>query len=194
MKKIIVLFLFAIVCCKDKTNTLPENVILLQSFENFTLQECEVVKNKLLPIYPNLKILKPIPFPDESWNEPKTRRRADYLLNYLNQIPTKNQLVIGLTHKDISTTKGNKKDWGIFGLANCPGSACIASDFRLKGKTSEKLFKVAIHELGHTQGLRHCPVKNCFMRNAEGKDHLDEETEFCKICKENLIKKGWKLK
>jgi archaemetzincin len=55
----------------------------------------------------------------------------------------------------------------------------------------EKLFKVAIHELGHTQGLKHCPVNDCLMRDAEGKDHLDEEKDFCKKCKAVLINAGW---
>lgn len=54
--------------------------------------------------------------------------------------------------------------------------------------------KAYIHELGHTQGLPHCPIKNCFMRDAEGKDVLNEETGFCKSCKTVLIRHGWNLK
>jgi hypothetical protein len=36
--------------------------------------------------------------------------------------------------------------------------------------------------------------KSQIMRNAEGGRPLDEETDFCKPCKDYLIKKGWKLK
>lgn len=81
------------------------------------------------------------------------------------------------------------------GLGYMPGNACVISTFRLKGNNqAEKLYKVAIHELGHTQGLPHCPDKSCFMRDAEGKDHLNEEVHFCPKCKAYLIKRGWNLR
>jgi archaemetzincin len=32
------------------------------------------------------------------------------------------------------------------------------------------------------------------MRDAEGKNPTNEETEFCKRCKKKLINKGWLLK
>lgn len=76
----------------------------------------------------------------------------------------------------------------------------MASTFRLKGKNRlEKLFKVAIHELGHTQGLartksKHCPEKSCLMRDAQGKDNWDQLKEFCPKCKPVLIQAGWALK
>jgi archaemetzincin len=103
-----------------------------------------------------------------------------------------NDVTIGLTTKDISTTKGDKLDWGIMGLGYCPGNACVASSFRLKGINKlEKLFKVSIHELGHTFGLNHCQIGNCLMRNAEGKDHLNEMLDFCRACKQQLENVGW---
>jgi archaemetzincin len=81
------------------------------------------------------------------------------------------------------------------GLGYCPGKSCVASTFRLHGNNRfEKLVKVALHELGHTEGLNHCPEKTCLLRDAEGKDHLNEEKGFCASCKKYLIKKGWELK
>ena len=81
------------------------------------------------------------------------------------------------------------------GLGFCPGKSCIVSTFRLRGKNrEEKLFKLALHELGHTQGLKHCPTKNCFMRDAKGKDHWNELNGFCKRCKITLKMAGWLLK
>ena len=75
------------------------------------------------------------------------------------------------------------------GLGFQPGKACIASNFRLRDK--KNFFKVALHELGHTTGLPHCPEKTCFMRDAEGGDPTGEESGFCTKCKNYLIKKGW---
>ena len=92
----------------------------------------------------------------------------------------------------ISTTKNEIKDFGVMGLGFRPGNACVASSFRLsKQNKLDQLFKVAIHELGHTQGLPHCEVKTCFMRDAEGKNQTNDEKEFCSSCKIKLEKKGW---
>jgi archaemetzincin len=42
--------------------------------------------------------------------------------------------VLGITDKDISSTKGVHADWGVMGLGFCPGSACVISSFRVKNK------------------------------------------------------------
>jgi len=102
--------------------------------------------------------------------------------------------LLGLTSKDISTTKGNTKDFGIMGLGFCPGTACVVSTYRLRGKNRmEKFRKVTLHELAHTEGLSHCPDPHCYMRDAKGKDYLDEEIDFCEGCKKKLLEKGWRL-
>jgi len=168
--------------------------IHLQPFDDFPNQSLIKIEKRLKVIYSNVKVNLPIPFPENSWNQKKSRHRADLLIKFLTEKANKDELIIGLTTKDISTSKDGKSDWGVFGLGYKPGKSCIASSFRLKGNREDKLFKVAIHELGHTQGLPHCPTKNCFMRDAEGKDHLDEETMFCPKCKEVLINCGWNLK
>ncbi len=80
------------------------------------------------------------------------------------------------------------------GLGYQPGSACIVSTYRLS-KTERKvqLFKVAIHELGHTQGLAHCTEEFCYMRDAKGRNPTNEETQFCNSCSTKLKEKGWTL-
>ena len=138
---------------------------------------------------------KPINFPSNSLYQGRGRHRADSLIKFLANQTKDGFVTIGLTSKDISTTKGNYPDWGVMGLSYRPGKSCIVSSFRLKGANKqEKLFKVSIHELGHTQGLPHCPVKSCFMLDAEGKDHLNEEIAFCPKCRAVLINAGWSLK
>lgn len=133
-----------------------------------------------------------IPFPRNTFYQDRNRYRADSLIKYLSRFFGSDTVVIGLTSKDISTTKGNIKDWGVMGLGYCPGNSCIASTFRLsKSNINEQFYKVAIHELGHTQGLPHCPNKTCYMRDAEGGNPLNKENEFCAKCKDFLIKKGF---
>ena len=170
--------------------------LIIQPFEGFPASSANLIAKQLKEMYSGTIVVNDaIPFPDNAFNPARSRYRADSLIKYLSTLAKDDQLIIGLTNRDISTTKDNYPDWGIMGLGYCPGKSCIASTFRLKGGNQlEKLFKVAIHELGHTQGLPHCPNQTCLMRDAEGKDHLDEEKEFCPRCKAVLIKAGWNLK
>ena len=143
-------------------------------------------------IYPNTRLLTPVPLPRSAYYTPRNRYRGDSLIRQISANTPANHASLALTTKDISTTTGKFADWGIMGLSYCPGKACVASIFRLKNN-KEQFFKIAIHELGHTQGLDHCPVKTCFMRDAEGGNPTNQENEFCPECKKVLIKAGWLL-
>jgi archaemetzincin len=182
----------------DQTSQLQNKKIkiVIQPFEDFPISFTKCIANELKAMYAGVVVIrKPILFPIHTLNQTQTRYRADSLIRYLSSNTTDGFLTIGLTQKDMSTTKGTNKDWGVFGLGYCPGRSCIASSYRLKGENKlEKLFKVAIHELGHTQGLKHCQIKTCLMRDAKGKDNLNDEKEFCFKCKTFLKKSGWELK
>jgi len=152
------------------------------------------IAEEIRKVYPYVRILEPVDFPPNAYYQPRNRYRADSLISFLSRNTKRGFVTIGLTSKDISATKGKIKDFGLMGLGFRPGNACIASSFRLsKTNSGEQFFKVAVHELGHTQGLTHCPVKTCFMRNAHGRNPTDEETGFCEQCTQILMKKNWKF-
>ena len=145
-------------------------------------------------IIPNIVIKSVIPLPHSAYYAPRNRYRADSLIDYLDRNTPTGQVTIGLTIKDISCTDDRSPDWGVFGLSYCPGKSCVASTFRLKGENKEdQLFKIAIHELGHTQGLEHCPDTTCIMQDAKGHNTTAQEQGFCKICKTKLKVKGWQF-
>lgn len=184
--------------CSDKSQKLlgenKEMVILVQPFNDLQPESVRFVTNEIKKIYPNVKLLDPIDLPKNAYYKERKRYKADSIIKFLSKNTEESFVTIGLTSKDISTTKGKIKDFGIMGLGYRPGKACVASNFRLnKEKINEQLFKIAIHELGHTQGLEHCSEKTCFMRSAEGKNPTDEEIDFCKKCKTFLINKNWKF-
>ncbi|MFT3932132.1 MAG: matrixin family metalloprotease [Chitinophagaceae bacterium] len=157
-------------------------------------EEVEFVVKALKKNYPFVKLNDPIDLPAKAYTPLRKRYRADSLINFLAGQTGNGSVTIGITDKDISTTKGNISDWGVMGLGFCPGNACVASTFRLaKENKSDQLFKIAIHELGHTMGLSHCKVATCFMRDAEGGNPINEEKEFCSDCKAALHAKGWKF-
>jgi len=166
--------------------------INLQPFSDIGKEDADYVLNELEKVYPNVMLQFPIELPRSAFYKARNRYRADSLIHFLNDHTTKDHVTIGLTGEDISTTKDAIEDWGVMGLGFCPGKACIASTFRLsKTEKRMQLFKVAIHELGHTQGLPHCPVKYCFMKDAEGHNPTNDEKDFCVDCKKYLTKKGW---
>lgn len=193
-----IFLLFSVFSCqekiKSKTGNRKQVVILIQPFKDLDTMTAKLIADDIKKIYPYVKILDAVDLPKEAFYKDRNRYRADTIISYLAK-NTKNGFVkVGLTTKDISTNKGSVKDFGVMGLGYRPGKSCVASSFRLK-KTNlnEQLFKVVIHEIGHTQGLPHCPEKSCFMRDAEGKNPTDEETDFCNNCKEFLKTKNWKF-
>ncbi|MGN7867064.1 Zn-dependent protease [Chryseobacterium sp. 22458] len=172
----------------------PPVTILIQPFKDIKPGTVEKVTEGIKKVYPNVKVLSVIDFPENTYYKERNRYRADSIIKFLNGRTKDGFVTIGLTSKDISATRGKIRDFGIMGLGYRPGRACVASEYRLSRKnTDEQFYKVAIHELGHTQGLPHCPEKMCFMRDAEGKNPTDEETDFCRKCKTFLINKNWKF-
>ena len=130
--------------------------------------------------------------PAAAYYKPRNRYRAPVVLTYLNSYSGYDK-IIGITTKDISTTKDEIYDWGVMGLGSCPGKACVISTFRLKTPDkplfNERFLKVALHELGHTMGLPHCTYSStCFMEAAEGtiKSVDREATSLCPNCKKLL--------
>jgi archaemetzincin len=146
---------------------------------------------KIKAVVPNVVLLHSAKMPSFSYYSPRNRYRADSLIKWMNGHAKKNETFIGITQQDISTDKGTIRDYGVMGLGYQPGKACVASNFRLKDKRN--FYKVALHELGHTTGLPHCPNPKCFMADAKGGDPTGEEENFCQKCSAYLKKTGWKL-
>ncbi len=168
--------------------------INIQPFADIQDGDIQFAYKQLKMVYPFVNLKLTIQLPQSAYYKERNRYRADSLIIFLNKQTPKQHVTIGLTSKDISINKNNNKDWGIMGLGFCPGKACIASTYRLsKENKQSQFYKVAIHELGHTQGLPHCPIDSCFMQDAEGGNPTNKETCFCEKCKKILATKGWKF-
>lgn len=137
--------------------------------------------------------LAALPLPKEAYYTPRKRYRAEKLLDALEKIiPTDGFRILGLTGVDISTTKDGNPDWGILGLATVDGKVCVISAFRTqRGATPEqariRLGKTAVHEIGHTLGLEHCPNAGCLMQDGHGSVlTTDSEYDLCHRCRHRM--------
>lgn len=82
----------------------------------------------------------------------------------------------------------------VFGEAQLGCCAAVMSSFRLRQEyyglppdgdlLVERSVKEALHELGHTFGLRHCPDYSCVMHSSNTVDDVDIKwSAFCSVCK-----------
>ena len=103
--------------------------------------------------------------------------------------------VLGVTHVDLF----NPIFSFVFGEAQFKGKGAIISSYRLHGNPDSdskvgcpplisRLEKEAIHELGHTFGLKHCADPDCVMQYSVGLECADRKFSFfCPACRELMI-------
>jgi archaemetzincin len=81
----------------------------------------------------------------------------------------------------------------VFGEAQLGNTAALVSTHRLRpefyglprdpGLLQERLLKEALHELGHTFGLQHCPDYLCVMSASHSVERIDlKQADFCQAC------------
>lgn len=203
MKHTCVFVLLLLFSCKEEDSNL---LVGIQPYGIFPKNETDTIAKTITDFYQIKTVVLPTKeLYKEAFTEVKSPRyRADKMIN----LQKKNKVdsldfVLGLTTKDISITKKDKwgkvkkpsykyGDWGIMGLAYCPGNSSIVSTFRIQHTNSKKHFtrfkKVAVHEFGHNLGLPHCPDKTCVMTDAvESVKTIDNaKLVLCNKCKSML--------
>ena len=146
--------------------------------------------------YPKCRMAGNIQLPDSALTTKRNdhrRYRADILNKVLSQYKSDSTIVVGLTQADIGLDNfRGRTHSGIMGLASGIGTGvAVLSSYRPHGYG--QLFSVILHELGHAQGLRHCPDIKCMMQNAKGGNPFCKTNVFCDKCKKYMESKHWKL-
>ena len=142
-----------------------------------------------------VKILSnPILIRDDEYIEVERQYDGELILKRLEKTltnPQKNKL-LGIIDGDI---KGMRKIH-LFGLTNLKNSCALISINRLRGSFYRKyednalfelrILKEAVHELGHTFGLKHCK-NDCVMRYSKSLEEVDiRPKELCYDCEQEL--------
>ena len=130
-----------------------------------------------------------IGLPDESWNQHRGQYLASLLLAKLPPLSHSGDRVLGVVDVDIFAPGLNF----VFGEADITGKRALISLKRLRQEfyglpRDENLFrertlKEAVHELGHTYGLGHCPEPTCVMHFSNSLRDTDfKGWNFCTNC------------
>jgi len=161
--------------------------------------QLEAVSSAVTAFYAvEVTVAAPLPLPKSAFYAKRQRYRAERLLDYLVAEGRKDaRVTLGLTAVDISTTKAPYDDWGILGLATLDGLSAVLSSFRCQrgAKSVEharvRFAKTAVHELGHSFGLDHCPTAGCLMHDGEGSVRTtDTERDLCPATRARLAAAG----
>lgn len=172
--------------------TEPERVsvviVPLGALDSRLISDAEFALNAAYNVQVEVAVGRKVP--EKAFYKPRNRYRAEKIAEELQELSVDGKKVLGLTQVDISTTKGEHKDWGVIGLAFLDGQGCVVSDYRLRGKGSDDLYrkrwmKTVIHEVGHSLGLDHCTASDkCPMQEYEGSVRNTDGAEMtlCKSC------------
>jgi len=203
--KYLILFLssFLVFSCYHVDS--KKKVLGIQPYGNVKQSLIDTIQQTIQQVYEfeSIIILERQALPKSAFiNIKSPRYRADSIIKILKrEKPDTIDYIIGITTKDISTTKRNNNgevlkpkskyvDWGIFGLGYRPGPTCLLSTFRIKSENRNKFIdrmkKVCMHEIGHNLGLKHCKTgSKCVMRDAaETIKTIDEvDLKLCLTCK-----------
>jgi predicted Zn-dependent protease len=175
----------------DTICSCPQGTIKLLPYDNFSKMEAERLLPKLqqefdkwLDGYWKFEIMDPTHLPQSSYIKERNRYKVTPILNYQSTLLKGNEVIIGLTHKDICTSIHGVKDYGIVGISRLNRQVCVVSDKRLKDKSL--YWKPILHEFIHTfYGANHCPNDDprCFMKDAKGHGNFEIQNKLCDSCK-----------
>jgi archaemetzincin len=141
-----------------------------------------------------ITIAQKVSIPPHAYRQSRKQYVATDFIVLLNSLKNNDDKVLGVVDIDLFAPGLNF----VLGQADMDSGTSIISLYRLKQELYglppdeelflERMVKEAIHELGHTFGLEHCPDKNCVMHFSNTLADTDwKQSSFCNMCHPKLI-------
>lgn len=139
----------------------------------------------------NVETGRAIPVPPDSYDHRRKQYHSTAILEVLLDIkPDHIDRLLGVTEVDLYIPGLNF----VFGEASLTAGVAVISLARLRQEfygfesdralLFERALKEAVHELGHTHGLGHCPNPRCIMYFSNSLGDTDRKGPgFCERCK-----------
>ena len=153
------------------------------------------LKKNLIKVFPDVTCVladTSLPLPKQALDKNRMQYNSNVILGQIRNFAAMRKhfrSVLGVVDADIFIPELNF----VFGEAECPGEASLISLWRLKPEfygdasnpelLSERALKEAVHELGHTLGLKHCKRPFCVMHFSTSIIDTDRKQDyFCDGC------------
>jgi archaemetzincin len=148
-------------------------------------------------------VLPGMTLPEEAWSPERKQFDADLILEELfARLPERCLRVVGVSEVDLFIHGRTF----VFGYAHLTDGMALYSLARLResfyGRTEdaarldERVRRAAVHEVGHTFGVSHCPSRACVMHAVSHVETLDElVVRYCARCRgrvgDGLVTAPW---
>ncbi len=140
-----------------------------------------------------IHIANKVQLPKESWHSDRRQYLASSILAVLPSPSSSVDRVLGVVDVDLFAQGLNF----VFGQADVTGRRAVISLYRLRQEFyglprdedifRQRVIKEAVHELGHTYGLGHCPNPACVMHFSNTLSDTDlKEWKFCSLCQKRM--------
>lgn len=147
-----------------------------------------VFPNPVIPLEVEMD-LRPAYFPE------RNQYHATLILaSLLRRLPEPGARILGITGFDLFVPVLTF----VFGQAQLDGPGALLSTYRLRNefyglppdpdRLLDRTMKEAVHELGHSLGLVHCPDSGCVMSSSTYVEEVDVKADwFCPECEALLL-------
>lgn len=178
----------------------PEHTILISPIGDSETELYEPISREVGRIYGcPTELLSLLQDADFAFDAGRNQYYSTMILEKLaTKTPSRALKTLGITHVDLFIPILTH----VYGEAQLGGNTCIISTCRLKenlpainpqGVFLHRIVKEAIHELGHTFNLRHCPEHTCLMHYCRSERDVDRKSDdlcrHCKVLLEDELKK-----